>query len=322
MEKEIIKNIVDQFATTKVCVIGDSIIDISYNCESIGVSLETPTLKAKLNDTTITPGGAFGVAANLSQVINNPYFITVVGADDQAVHLSSVSHNLILQKIYDSTKQTTVKRRYWVSRGESKYKYFQLNTECKKDISSPCEQQLIATMTSLISHVDCMVLSDYRNGVLTQNVISSVLAESKKHNIPVIINSQISSNSLERFYDFVGCSLLILNEEECEKIKAFFNCGSIIHLADRLKCDLCITQGSRGSTLILKGEVYYQKAFTTKVVDTCGAGDSFLAILAASNVFKYPSESLRVANAWASLFVSTSKDSVPTLFDLKKKLKI
>jgi len=225
-------------------------------------------------------------------------------------------------KIYDSTKQTTVKRRYWVSRGESKYKYFQLNTECKKDISSPCEQQLIATMTNLISHVDCVVLSDYRNGVLTQNVISSVLAESKKHNIPVIINSQISSNSLERFYDFVGCSLLILNEEECEKIKTFFNCGSIIHLADRLKCDLCITQGSRGSTLVLEGEVYYQKAFTTKVADTCGAGDSFLAILAASNVFKYPSEALKVANAWASLFVSTSKDIVPSLLDLKKKLKI
>ena len=67
MEKEVINSFVDK----KVCIIGDTIIDVEYNCEAVGLSLETPTLKSKLINEVSIPGGAFGVYSNLNSLSDN-----------------------------------------------------------------------------------------------------------------------------------------------------------------------------------------------------------------------------------------------------------
>lgn len=320
MEKETIKKIINGFSDKKVCVIGDTIIDISYDCESAGISLETPTLKATLNDTAIIPGGAFGVATNLSNILNQCYFVTLVGDDENKDCVFSTSNNLILKKIYDAEKRNNIKRRYWVSKGDVKYKYFQLNTECKKDISADSQQELILYIKSILSDVDCLVIADYRNGMLTKDTLAVILAECKNVDIPVIINSQLSSHSVERFYDFVGCDLLVVNEDEYKKVKEFFNCKNKRQLSSKMKCGLCITRGAKGSTIIINDTVLDQEAFPASVVDTCGAGDSFISMLACCDFVDYPQETLQAANMWASMFVSTSKETIPTIFELKDKL--
>lgn len=49
---------------------------------------------------------------------------------------------------------------------------------------------------------------------------------------------------------------------------------------------LCVTLGSEGALLYHQGEFYEQSGFPTKVVDTVGAGDSFLATLLSGILLK------------------------------------
>ena len=73
MEKEI----VNSFANKKICVIGDTIIDVEYDCEAVGLSLETPTLKSKLINEESIPGGAFGVYSNLNLLNESSSFVSL-----------------------------------------------------------------------------------------------------------------------------------------------------------------------------------------------------------------------------------------------------
>lgn len=78
--------------------------------------------------------------------------------------------------------------------------------------------------------------------------------------------------------------LVKMNEEELQKIVAFLN----IHkptLEDQLNAItlqtsspmLCVTCGADGAILFKDGKLYTHSGFTTQVIDTVGAGDSFLA---------------------------------------------
>lgn len=42
---------------------------------------------------------------------------------------------------------------------------------------------------------------------------------------------------------------------------------------------LCVTKGSHGAVLLYEGELFYNSGFLIEVIDTVGAGDSFLATL-------------------------------------------
>ncbi|MEW7290622.1 carbohydrate kinase family protein [Aquimarina sp. 2304DJ70-9] len=77
-----------------------------------------------------------------------------------------------------------------------------------------------------------------------------------------------------------------LNDEELEEICIHFD----IHkdkFEDQVKAiasytntnQICITKGGKGATLLHGETFYHNKGYTIKVIDTVGAGDSFLATL-------------------------------------------
>ncbi len=49
---------------------------------------------------------------------------------------------------------------------------------------------------------------------------------------------------------------------------------------------ICVTKGSHGAVLLNEGKLYYNSGYKTKVADTVGAGDSFLACLISSTATK------------------------------------
>ena len=68
---------------------------------------------------------------------------------------------------------------------------------------------------------------------------------------------------------------------------------------------LCVTLGSDGAMLLHKDKIYTQIGFPTKVVDTVGAGDSFLAALVFGLLSgETPDDTLEVAYAVGSLVAS------------------
>ncbi|MEK9517121.1 MAG: carbohydrate kinase [Flavobacteriaceae bacterium] len=76
------------------------------------------------------------------------------------------------------------------------------------------------------------------------------------------------------------------NDEELNEISKYYGCQSsqlkdqLAFMALHTKATyICVTKGSDGAILYHEGNYYNQNGFTVKVVDTVGAGDSFLATL-------------------------------------------
>jgi fructokinase len=70
---------------------------------------------------------------------------------------------------------------------------------------------------------------------------------------------------------------------------------------------ICVTLGKHGSILLWKGQMYRNSGYPVKVVDTVGAGDSFLASLIINLISdKDPNEALDFASAIGALVASHS----------------
>jgi len=94
------------------------------------------------------------------------------------------------------------------------------------------------------------------------------------YQIPLIIEFAQKSDLLKLNDE----ELLILTKEMGVKSEAIED--NILFLAKEFNChSICITKGANGAVLYLDGNFYSHPGFKVDVVDTVGAGDSFLATL-------------------------------------------
>ncbi len=70
---------------------------------------------------------------------------------------------------------------------------------------------------------------------------------------------------------------------------------------------ICVTKGKHGAVLLFENQFYYNKAYQIQVVDTVGAGDSFLATLIANLTLKTsPQTAIDTACAMGALVASSA----------------
>ena len=107
--------------------------------------------------------------------------------------------------------------------------------------------------------------------------------------------------------DFIKC-----NDEELKEICAELN-SSDQKLEDQIKFlskytntnKICVTKGKDGAVLLYNDKLYVNKAYLVRVIDTVGAGDSFLAgLISKILVGENPNESLDFACAIGAIVAS------------------
>jgi D-beta-D-heptose 7-phosphate kinase/D-beta-D-heptose 1-phosphate adenosyltransferase len=140
---------------------------------------------------------------------------------------------------------------------------------------------------------DAVVISDYDKGFVTEELII---------NIRNLFQGPIFVDTKKLYLDkFEGC-ILKINTLEYNRAKTFCS-------------DLIVTQGKKGATY--KGKNY--PAPVVEVHDVCGAGDTFLSVLAYSYLnCKNIEQSIMHANNAAALSVQHSGVYVLTQEDLKQ----
>ena len=93
---------IKSFKNTHILVIGDTILDFTVKAEAIGVSLETPTLKAAEISREYSMGGAYNVAKNIVALGAKCTFVTLIGTDEyQEVLNDGASPRLTLVGLYE-----------------------------------------------------------------------------------------------------------------------------------------------------------------------------------------------------------------------------
>lgn len=109
------------------------------------------------------------------------------------------------------------------------------------------------------------------------------------------------------------------NDEELFEVAGGLGCDSssleqnMMFISEKFGCtQLCVTKGKHGAILLYGGEWHYSSGFHIQVVDTVGAGDSFLATLITYLSSHSPKEALDYACAMGAL-VASSKGPNPEI---------
>jgi D-beta-D-heptose 7-phosphate kinase/D-beta-D-heptose 1-phosphate adenosyltransferase len=312
--------ILDGFRDRRVLLIGDSILDIYTYGVALGLSAETPTIVAREREVKRTLGGAALVCRNLLELGAHATFITLVGQDENAAHVRAFSSpRLEFLPIIDAGRPTTVKHRFWVDN----YKLFQLDNRDDSYVGPDTVASVLGLVQDRLSDVDAVIVSDYRHGLLSPELISSFMGAARSVNAALYVDSQVAQNAGNHTL-YRGGATMCLNLKEARTIDADFaprlDAGAFDNLRRELDTDrIVIKLGEEGAMMLTGGRVVASPAAQVKPVDTTGAGDAFLSALCLC-VGQSPAVALRVANAWAGLSVGIHGTSPPCRDDLPRAL--
>lgn len=163
------------------------------------------------------------------------------------------------------------------------------NGAASYEIAYPAAWDKITLLPSLeeeVSQADLFLFGS----LVTRDTLSkeSLLALLKKASFKVFdVNLRAPHYKQNRLEDLMQVADFIkFNDEELAEISQAMGCQEK-SLKEQLKfisaktntSKICVTKGGDGALLLLNDQLYDQKGFPIKVVDTVGAGDSFLATL-------------------------------------------
>ncbi len=277
-------NLLNNFSSIKVTVIGDLIIDEYINCETLGMSQEDPSLVVTPIDSYKYIGGAGIVAAHAAGLGALSSIFTVSGDDEdknfakKTLSTQGVHSNIIV----DHNRITTLKKRF---RNKNKT-LLKINHLKQNSINDKLIDILISKIEKELESSNLLIFSDFNYGVLPQKVVDHVtkLAMSKK--IKIVADSQ-SSSQFGDISRFKNMDLITPTENEA-RITLRNREDGLVVLADKIKeiskaNNVILKLGEEGLLIHSKNKIKDKlftdqlNTFNTNAVDSAGAGDSLLA---------------------------------------------
>lgn len=304
----------------KVLVIGDVIIDRYTHGRKLGVSAETPTVVGEFVREDVYVGGAGLVARNLLRLGCEVGLLTVSseGPDylmkimrDQTDPLWSREAEMFIPFVMRGTHwRFTEKRRYFID----EYKMVQYDVLNSSAHSSNSEKLFLEEFMNDL-HVlkpQAVVICDNRHGVLSQVIVQKILEKCKEKEIVTYVDSQVSQKKSNHWW-YAGADWILANNiEALDLTAASEEPREMANLPKLFGSNFVVKLGAAGAMMFTKdGASEYSQGFKVDVVDTCGAGDAFLAAFVAH-------KDLNTANCWAALSTTYKGTIVPRIDDLEK----
>ena len=309
---------------TVLCV-GDLMLDDFVYGEVARISPEAPApvIAVKRNETSV--GGAGNVARNIASLGARCLFVGVVGKDEAGETLASAlaAEPLIeAHLVVDATRPTTRKVRF-VSEHYSTH-LLRADWELAKPVSEEIERALLDHALSGLPRAGAVVLSDYAKGGLTPHVIRSILEAAKKAGKPTIVDPKINDLAVYR-----GASMITPNRKELADAVRHHLAGdadiesAAAELGRLVQSEaVLVTRSDEGMTLVpARGAPVHVPAYSVKVRDVSGAGDTVAAVLATMLAAKSDFESaMRAANAAAAVVVGKRGTATASLAELRSRI--
>ena len=270
------------FASIKVCVIGDLIIDEYINCQPLGMSQEDPTIVVTPLGSTHYIGGAGIVAAHAVGMGAQVQFVSIVGTDfsgdlaKQRLATEGVNAHLLV----DENRPTTLKQRFR-SKGKTLLRVSHLHQAA---VSTELQARLLEQVENAIVGADLLVFADFNYGCLPQPLVDKITVMAKSRGTLLAADSQ-SSSQLGDIGRFHGMDLLTPTEHEARLAMRSREDGLVV-LAERLRDQSCagnviLKMGEEG--ILIHPGIGTKDQMTDKIgalntapQDVAGAGDSLL----------------------------------------------
>lgn len=282
------KELFEQFASVKVAVVGDVMLDTYWWGQVDRISPEAPVPVVSIKRKEFRIGGAANVALNTEALLAPTTVFSVIGQDDDADILCGLLDNNQINASYiirDANRPTTNKIRIM---GRSQ-QMMRIDYEETKSLSPEMEDLLIASFQKYVATAkpSITILEDYNKGVLTPKVIESIIAICKTNNIPVAVDPKsknffcyqgvdIFKPNMKEVTEALGLNDASVSDENLRKIHTL--------LQDKLQHSTSlITLSENGVFFQNEKDFFRQKAYLRNIADVSGAGDTVIAV--ASVVF-------------------------------------
>ncbi|MDR3477175.1 MAG: bifunctional D-glycero-beta-D-manno-heptose-7-phosphate kinase/D-glycero-beta-D-manno-heptose 1-phosphate adenylyltransferase HldE [Gammaproteobacteria bacterium] len=271
-------NNLPNFKQASILVIGDVMLDRYWFGDAARISPEAPVPIVKINQIDERPGGAGNVALNIASLGAKVTLLGVTGNDEAARILSEQliamgvnSAILNIDNIPTITKLRVISRHQQLIRLDFEEKFPSFNP-----------QLLLDAYQKALEHADIVILSDYGKGTLTDP--QAFIRMAKEANVPILVDPKGTN-----FKPYCGANVITPNLKEfeiivgpCQNEREIFTKGQAFLEEYNIEA-LLLTRGERGMTLIQKGqEEHHLPAHAREVFDVTGAGDTVIAVLAAS----------------------------------------
>jgi rfaE bifunctional protein kinase chain/domain len=267
----------------KVLLIGDGIIDEYHYCDSMGRSSKANLVVSKYLNHEVFAGGAFAIANHLAGLCERVHLVTMLGELDSREKFitDNLKRNITSRFFSRDDGPTIVKKRY--INQYLNQKLFEVNYLNDTHVDAQQEAAIIGYLSGVIPKYDVVLVSDFGHGFISQEIIKAIKKYAKK----IAVNTQ--TNAANSGYNLItkyhNPYFICLDESEM-RLAAQAKHAAIDEVARKIMKgirarNLIVTLGKKGSIGIDEnGEINRTPIFSTKVVDTIGAGDAFFAFTA------------------------------------------
>lgn len=300
------KEIVSQFSSKKILVVGDVMLDryVFGKVERLNPEAPVPILHARSEKSAT--GGAGNVAKNTAMLGAQTTLISVVGSDQAAGHVEDAARAEGYEPhfVSDAKRPTIEKIRYLVGSQQM----LRVDYEDKDDIQKKIEAELMAILQEVSAGVDAVIVSDYAKGTITKKIVEAVFAAAKGKWIAADVKPSHAAY-------FVGASMISPNRKEAHeflglnplehKDKTASELAKLLHV--KMKTEAYITLGAEGMYVFAnektRGLVHQDHA--VEVFDVSGAGDTAMAAITLARLCgATPLEAAAIGNAAGAVVVS------------------
>ena len=278
-----VSELINGFSRLKVLIIGDLMID-SYTWGRVSrISPEAPVPVVNVIRRESRLGGAGNVVLNIASLGATAVICSVIGDDAPGRELQKIILDANLSTdglIVEPSRMTTVKER--IIAGSQQV--VRVDSETENPISLSSQQALLALIKDSMSDVDVIIFEDYDKGVLSVELIQSVISMAKENNIPTVVDPK-----RKNFFAYQGATLFKPNLHELRDglglMPTDFDADHLAETVRKFKVSqeftgVFVTLSERGVYIDFENDQHLIPAHIRQISDVSGAGDTVISIAA------------------------------------------
>lgn len=271
-----------RFGSLNILIIGDVMMD-SYlwgKVDRISPEAPVPVISVRKKENRL--GGAANVALNVQALGATPLICSVIGTDsegDTYLHLMEEQGLPTEGIIRIDGRPTTVKTRVIGLNQQM----LRIDAETDEELNPSETDLLLSEIQTILRNrkIDAIIFEDYDKGVITRDLIATIVSEANKRNIITTVDPK-----KRNFLFYKGVTLFKPNLKELrEGLKMEIDPtqpGSLEKAAENLRSELgcvmvMVTLSELGVFMMSHNGEKVMPAHIRKIADVSGAGDTVVA---------------------------------------------
>jgi len=307
--------------SARALVIGDFMLDTytTGNVERISPEAPVPILHVK--EMHHLPGGAGNVVLNLKALGAEVVCVGRIGPDLEGERLKRIlsaegieTKGLLIQ----NETRTPVKNRLIAGAQQ----LMRVDDETLTIVSSKIEKQAMTYVKKHLDEIDVIAVSDYGKGFLSNTLLSSLIKEANKREIPIVVDPK--GDDFTRYH---SATMIKPNFKEAVEASKLPKTSSLDDIGKALiektgAKRIMITRSEAGIALFDDQGIRFDfPVKSQEVIDVTGAGDTVLAMTAMTYAAKLDlKEGLHLANVAAGIAIERVGCVRVSLSDIAERL--